>query len=102
MLTPIHILFNLTAYFSLSRMFSFEMQLGIILLLLTAELIDLDHLFSRPIIKLNRNSFETHFFHRNWKMVILFAVILLFFNPAYAIGLGLISHLLLDWIDTQL
>jgi len=102
MITPIHILFNLTAYFSLSRIFSFEMDVGIAILLISAELIDLDHLFSRPMIKLNRNSFKTHFFHKNWKMVILFAIILLFFNPAYAIGLGVLSHLLLDLIDTKL
>jgi len=102
MITLVHIIFNLTAYFSLSRIFSFEMELGIAILLISAELIDLDHLFSRPMIQRNRNSFKTHFFHKNWKIVILFAIILLFFNPAYAIGLGLISHMVLDFIDTKL
>jgi len=74
------------------------MQLGVVLLLLAAELIDLDHFFSRPIINMKRNSFKTHFLHKQWGMVLVVAILSLF-TSFYVVGLGLISHFLLDGVD---
>ncbi len=70
-----------------------------LLVLYSASLIDLDHLFSKPIFDPKRNPFKTHFLHKNWKVVILFSLVVLFFyRPLAFLGLGLLSHLLLDLI----
>ena len=102
MITLIHIGFNLMIYFIISVIAGFDIQLPLILLLISVELIDIDHIFTKPIYDSRRNSFKTHFFHKYWQCVLFFALVLLFFNPLFIFGLGLISHLFLDWIDVKL
>ncbi len=96
MITPIHIIFNLIVFFFLDQIIS--VNFFDFIFLLSAELIDLDHLFPRPIYHPKRNPFKKHFFHRNWKFILVIATILLFIRPIMFLGVGLISHLFLDYI----
>jgi hypothetical protein len=61
-----------------------------------SNLIDLDHLFKRPIYDKNRCSINFHYLHKTWLI------------PIYCIGLftnlkwfflGILLHLLLDYIE---
>ena len=102
MITPIHLLFNLLLYSLLvySKIISFA-YLDLILLL-ASELIDLDHLTAKPIYHAKRNSFKTHFFHKNWCIVLFASIILVFIRPVMFLGIGLISHLLLDYVYNKM
>ena len=96
MITPIHVAFKLLILFFLSQFTSINSF--DLIFLLSAELIDLDHLFSRPIYHPKRNPFKKHFLHRNWKFILLVATIFLFIRPIMFLGIGLMSHLFLDYI----
>jgi len=99
--TPIHFGFNVIIYYLISVLFSIEFVLFNLIYLLLAELIDLYHLFSRPIYVKRRDPFKTHFFHKNFIFIILFAILIMFISvPFVFIGLGLISHIFLDFIYT--
>jgi hypothetical protein len=96
MRTHIHIAFSLLVYFIILKAGYFSFSLFSLTMLLSAELIDLDHLFSKPIYKKGRNPFATHFLHRHWYFVIPFALFLLFFPDFFTLGLGLLCHLFID------
>ena len=100
-ITPIHFGFNVLVYYLTSLVFPVEFLWVNTLYLLSAELIDLDHLWSKPIYKPGRNSLTTHFLHKNWKWVGFFSLLSLPFHPLRFIGLGLISHLFLDYIHAK-
>jgi len=102
MITPIHITFNLGIYFFISKMNVLGLDEIDLLLILSSELIDLDHFFSKPIFNANRNSFKTHFLHKNWKIILLISILLLFCKPLMFLGVGLLSHLLLDYIYNKI
>lgn len=70
-------------------------------ILLGTMLVDADHLLSTPIFSAYRCSINFHLLHTYWAMGIY--VLLLFFkgNPRI-IGIGLLLHMLTDWIDCQL
>jgi hypothetical protein len=68
------------------------------LILLATMLVDLDHLFANPIFDPSRCSINFHFLHTYYAMA--FYVILLFFKkPFRIIGIGLLFHMLTDYID---
>ena len=61
-------------------------------------LVDLDHLVANPIFQANRCSINFHFLHTYYAMSIY--VLLLFFRkPFNIIGIGLLFHMLTDFID---
>jgi hypothetical protein len=100
MITPIHLLFDFGAFTLLN-------ELGVVhgtgtdmILLFSAELIDLDHLFSRPIYSVGRNPFRTHFLHKKWPVILAVAILFLFYRPILFLGIGLLAHLFLDYIYT--
>lgn len=97
MLTPIHLLFDLTIYLIL-KINIISINNIDLLLLLSAELIDLDHLFSKPIYHSQRNPFTTHVLHKNWLIIILVSTLLILLRPTLFFGIGLVSHLLLDYL----
>jgi len=98
MITPAHISFNLAAYFLLIKADVVSFAEADILLILCAELIDIDHLFSKPIYHPKRNPFKTHIFHKRWVWLLVGAISLLFFRKTVFLGLAVLSHMLLDWI----
>jgi hypothetical protein len=100
MITPIHTIVNLIIYFISGNFI--KVTLIDLILLLSADLIDLDHLFSKPIYHPKRNPFKTHFLHKNYVIIIIISLILLFIRPVLFLGIGLLSHLFLDWIYVKL
>jgi len=64
-------------------------------------LVDADHLLSTPIFAPDRSSINFHPLHTYWAMVVYF--LLLFFRGVpRIIGVGLLFHMLTDWIDCLL
>lgn len=102
-LTYVHYGLNCVVYYALSFVFSVNFHFGVsgCLVLLMAELIDLDHLFSRPVYHPRRNPFKVHFLHKNWKWVLFVALMMLFYYPFSILGLGLILHLIEDYVYTK-
>ncbi|OGN29722.1 MAG: hypothetical protein A3A33_04495 [Candidatus Yanofskybacteria bacterium RIFCSPLOWO2_01_FULL_49_25] len=72
-----------------------------LVLLIGSNLIDLDHLSARPIYDPYRNGFKTHFLHRNWKAVLFLSILMLFVRPVMFLGIGIMLHFLLDYIDIK-
>ena len=71
------------------------------LILIATMLVDLDHLLATPIFMANRCSINFHPLHTYYAMV--FYVALLFFpRPYRIIGIGLLFHMLTDYIDCLL
>ena len=71
------------------------------LIILGTMLVDADHLLSSPIFSADRCSINFHLLHTYWAMGIY--VLLLFFKGVpRIIGVGLLFHMLTDWIDYQL
>jgi hypothetical protein len=66
-------------------------------LMLLANLVDLDHLLANPIFDSNRCSIGFHFLHSYF--AIAFYFILLFIPKTRIIGIGLVLHILTDFID---
>lgn len=67
-------------------------------ILIATMLVDLDHLVANPIFQANRCSINFHFLHTYYAMIVY--VILLFFRkPFNIIGIGLLFHMLTDFID---
>lgn len=71
------------------------------LIFLATMLVDLDHLLASPIFVADRCSIQFHFLHTYYAM--LGYVALLFFKkPVRLIGIGLLLHMLTDFIDCLL
>ena len=74
-----------------------ENRWQVILILLAAILIDLDHLLATPVFDPNRCSIGFHPLHTYWAMI--FYLMLLAWKKTRIIGLGLLIHILADAID---
>ncbi|EKD66506.1 MAG: hypothetical protein ACD_49C00038G0040 [uncultured bacterium (gcode 4)] len=98
MITPVHIAFDLGVYFVLKEAGLVTTNNLDLLFLISAQLIDLDHLFSRPIYHPRRNWFKTHFLHKNWLGVIIISLVFMLYRPLLFLWIGLISHIFLDFI----
>ncbi len=98
MTTPTHVIVNLMVFILLIQISSLSLNYIDLSLIIFSNLIDLDHLFSRPIYHPKRNPFKTHFFHKQWKVILLFSVIFLFVRPLMFLGIGLILHFFLDYL----
>lgn len=70
-------------------------------IMLATMLVDADHLLSTPIFAPDRCSINFHPLHTYWSIGIYF--LLLFFKGIpRIIGVGLLFHMLTDWIDYHL
>jgi hypothetical protein len=69
-----------------------------LVLLFGSNLIDLDHLFSRPIYHPKRNPFKTHPIHKRWLIASLVSIALILYRPGMFLGVGLLLHLFLDYL----
>ena len=71
---------------------------NVYLIMLLTMMVDLDHLFASPIYQANRCSINFHPLHTYY--AIAGYIILIFFRkPLNIIGIGLLLHMLTDWID---
>jgi predicted cobalt transporter CbtA len=69
------------------------------LIMLATMLIDVDHLLATPIFEAHRCSINFHPLHTYWAMAVY--VVLLFFKKTRIIAVGLLFHMLTDYIDCQ-
>ena len=68
------------------------------LIFLATMLVDLDHLLADPVFDPNRCSINFHPLH-TYYAIIVYSALLFFRKPFNIIGLGLLMHMLADWID---
>ena len=69
------------------------------LIMLATMLVDLDHLFATPLFDPDRCSINFHPLHTYWAMGVY--ALLLFFKKTRIIAVGLLFHMLTDYIDCQ-
>lgn len=98
MTIPTHIAFNLGVFLVLIHATTLNPNYSDLALILGSNLIDLDHLFSKPIYHPKRNPFITHGIHKRWVLLICLSVAFLFIKPIMFLGIGLLAHLLFDYI----
>ena len=67
------------------------------LLFILTMLIDLDHLIADPIFDPNRCSINFHPLHTYVAGIVY--ILFLFIKKTRVIGLGLVLHLITDWLD---
>ncbi|MFT6883590.1 MAG: hypothetical protein ACJAVY_002396 [Marinoscillum sp.] len=71
------------------------------LIMIATMLVDIDHLVANPIFQADRCSINFHPLHMYYAMIVY--VILLFFRKPYnIIGIGLLFHMLTDFIDCMM
>jgi hypothetical protein len=98
MQTFIHYFLHLGVPFFIAFVFFKKEWKKAYLILLATMLVDLDHLLANPIFEANRCSINFHVLHTYW--AILFYCVLLFFKkPFKIIGIGLLFHMVTDFID---
>ncbi|HEY9583983.1 MAG TPA: DUF6122 family protein [Candidatus Paceibacterota bacterium] len=101
MTTPTHIATNLGIFIILTSSGLISADYPDLVLLLSSDLIDLDHLFSKPIYHPRRNPFKTHFLHKHWIILGLISLGSILYRPLTFLGIGLVSHMLLDYLYTK-
>ena len=69
------------------------------LIILTTMLVDIDHLLATPLFDPGRCSINFHPLHTYWAMGVY--VLLLYFKKTRIIAVGLLFHMLTDYIDCQ-
>lgn len=67
--------------------------------MLATMLVDLDHLLASPIFDPGRCSINFHPLHTYWAMGVY--IVLLFFKKTRIIAVGLLFHMLTDYIDCR-
>lgn len=67
--------------------------------MLATMLVDVDHLLATPLFDPTRCSINFHPLHTYWAMGVY--VLLLFFRKTRIIAVGLLFHMLTDFIDCQ-
>ncbi len=65
--------------------------------MLATMLVDVDHLFATPLFDPSRCSINFHPLHTYWAMGVY--VLLLFLKKTRIIAVGLLFHMLTDYID---
>ena len=98
MTTPTHVTSNLIVFLILTHIQNLNPNYTDLGLIIGSNLIDLDHLFSRPIYQSKRNPFKIHFLHQHWKIISILSVILLSYRPLMFLGIGFILHFFLDYL----
>lgn len=71
-----------------------------LLLMLSTMLVDIDHLFADPTYDPNRCSIGFHPFHR--LPIVASYALLLISNKTRLLGLGLLTHMVLDSLDCKI
>lgn len=98
MQTFIHYFLHFGFPFILAYIFFKKEWKKVSLIFIATMLVDLDHLLATPIFAPNRCSINFHPLHTYYAMI--FYVLLLFFKkPLNIIGIGLLLHMLTDFLD---
>ena len=72
----------------------------VFLIMLLTMLVDIDHLFANPMFDPERCSIGFHFLH-SYAAISLYAI-LVFFRKTRIVAIGLLLHMLTDYIDCSL
>jgi len=91
----LHFLFPLLIAFSFYKEYKWKAYLALI----ATMLIDLDHLLANPVFDPGRCSIGFHPLHTGYALAIYF--VLLYFPKTRLIGIGLLLHLVTDYIDCK-
>ncbi len=67
------------------------------IIMLATMIVDLDHLWATPIFDPDRCSIGFHFLHSYWAISIY--VLLLFFKKSRIAAVGLLFHMITDYLD---
>ena len=102
MIIPIHLIFDLGLYSFVNKINVVNANSADLLLLFAAELIDLDHLLSKPIYHPRRNPFEAHILHKNWPVILTISILFTLYRPVLFLGIGLLLHLFVDYCYVKL
>ncbi len=93
----LHIVLHFLVPAVVAGLFFREQWLKAYLIMIATMLVDLDHLLADPIYDPDRCSIGFHPLHSYVAVGIYF--ILLFFQKTRLVGLGLVIHMVLDFID---
>jgi hypothetical protein len=96
----IHMLLHLVVPLAVAALFYREQFMRASLIMLAGLAIDADHLLVRPILDPDRCSVGFHLLHQYW--IIPVYVILALIPKTRLVGLGLVIHIILDWIDCHM
>jgi len=94
----IHYFLHLIFPIFIARIFFKEEWKKVYLILLSTMLVDLDHLFATPIFDAERCSIGFHYLHSYFAIASYF-FLLFFKKPIRIIGIGLLLHMLTDFVD---
>ncbi len=96
----IHYGIHFLAPIAIGLLFFKTYQKRVILILLAAIVIDLDHFLANPIFDPNRCSIDFHPLHSYWALGVYGA--LLFFRKSRIFGIALLLHIMADAVDCYL
>ncbi|MGM0566539.1 MAG: DUF6122 family protein [Bacteroidota bacterium] len=97
MQTFIHYFLHLVFPFFIAYGFFRNDWKKVYLILLATMLVDIDHLLADPIFEANRCSINFHPLHTYYAMIV-YAIMLFLRKPFNIIGIGLLFHMLTDFI----
>ncbi len=98
MQTFIHYFLHFGLSFIIAYLFFKKDWKKVTLILLATMLVDLDHLLATPIFASNRCSIGFHPLH-TYYAIIVYMILLFRRKPFNIIGLGLLLHMITDFID---
>ena len=99
MFSYFHIVLHLLVPLAIAWFFFRDEWKKAALFMLAANLVDLDHLLASPMYDPNRCSINFHPLHTMFPISFYGAMIFLPWKPVRWLGIGLITHMLLDAID---
>jgi len=101
MQTFIHYFLHLGFPIILALVFFRKEWKKVYLLFLATMLVDLDHLFAQPIFEAHRCSIQFHYLHTYYAIAV-YLLLLFFRKPFNIIAIGLLFHMLTDFIDCMI
>ena len=97
----LHYALHFFAPFFIAWFFFRKNWLKVYLIFLATMLVDIDHLWASPVYQVDRCSIGFHFLH-SYYAIAAYGILLFFKKPLNIIGMGLLFHMLTDWIDCLL
>ena len=98
MQTFIHYFLHFGFPFFIAYLFFKKEWKQVYIILIGTMLVDLDHLAAIPVFQANRCSIGFHYLH-TFPAMIFYMLLLFFRKPFNIIGIGLLFHMLTDFID---
>lgn len=93
----LHMFLHVAVPLAVAALFYKESFTRASLLMLAGIAIDVDHLLVRPILDPDRCSVGFHLLHQYW--IFPLYVVLALIPKTRLVGLGLVIHIILDWLD---